>query len=340
MSDPVETMRTFFHPAPAIAECPLIVSSLNQAKATTRKVANRLAPFARKHPKVTFLLILGAVTSLFSAFGLSGESMPGVAKSERKNLPSAVEEAAREVFDHRFVQYGDSHYTIAVHYFPNAMSKFDKIQGFSAKGSVKTKAPLIACMELIEIKNLRTGVHPGKLLKSDQLNGVTWKGELHVSGEAERRRILDLNDWVKAIADKKEHPRLPWIEASLTAEAYHRDVKDPKPENLLDAMGSVFKIFGVDSSEQLAELVKGEAWRDWAECGNAVYQSSQVELRGEKTTAHTSESIEEAIDADREVTWCGLYSTNYAQMISNGEGAKCFLTKPDIKALRKASLLE
>lgn len=354
-------MKTFFHPTLAVEENPVILHAWKTLRRHSEKVgaamapvARRLVPFARSHPKIAFYTALGLGSAIFAGIG-GADGMPGVAKSARKDLPAPVEEAAREVFDGRFVKHGDSYYSIRVVCVPNVVGELAKIPLWGGNGVSRTKAPMLTHMELIEIKNLRTEIRSDKLTKSDQLNDVKWKGQLMVKGEVERRRQLDLTGWAEQII-RKEAPPMPWVGTHIAFEKesfidkkemeamMNGKAKDEDIDSLAiqQAMGGMMKMFtGLDFSDEAMKELKGRNWSDWFECDKRSYQVSDIQLRGKEARITTLESLELAFEGTPEVTLFALHAGNFFQLISLGEAQEIsFLVKPDIKALSKADLLK
>lgn len=354
-------MRTFFHPATSVEENPVILRLWSFLRERTGEFAavispavRRVLPFARKHPKVALYSVIGVGSAMFAGLG-GADGMPGVAKADRKSLPAAVEESAREVFDSRFVKYGDSHFSVRVVCVPNIAGEMSKIPLFGGTGASRTDAPMLTYMELIEIRNLRTEVRSDKLTKSDELNDVKWKGQLMVRGEVERRRQLDLTDWAGKIL-RKEAPPVPWIATNIAfekgsfidkkemEELMKGKAKDKQidPLALQQGMGDMMKMFtGLDLSEEAMKWLKGGNWGDWIECEQRSYQTSDIQLRGETARITTLESLELAMEGQPEVTLFALHAGNFFQIMSLDDTQEIsFLVKPDLKALRKAGLLK
>lgn len=354
-------MKTFFHPAAAVEDNPAILrlwgflrNQAGKASAVIAPAARRILPTARKHPKIAFLGVIGVGSAMFADIG-GADGMPGLAKADRKALPAPVEEAAREVFDGRFVKHGDSHYSVRVVCVPNIAAEMSKIPLLGGDGKSRTKAPMLTYMELIEIKNLRTEVRSDKLTKSDELNDVRWKGQLMVRGEVERRRQLDLSPWAERIL-RKETPSVPWLGTNIAFEKGSfidkkemDDLMNGKAKDgdfdalaMQQGLGAMMNLFtGVDFSEEAMKWLKGGNWGDWIECDKRSYQTSDIQLRGETARITTLESPELAFDGKPEVTLFALHAGNFFQVMSLEDTQEIsFLVKPDIKALRKAGLLK
>lgn len=355
---PTIRMKTFFHPPALLPDHALIPQAARKAGRLASFLIHAATPLARRggamairHPKAAAFSAMAGLGMLVP-FLFGTDEMPGLSKPDRKEMPAAVGDAAREVFDTRFAEYRGSHYTIVVHCAGNVMPHLSNMPLFGGNGESRTKAPMLVCMELVEIQNLHTKVEPAELTKADELNDIRWKGRVMVGGEVERRRQLDLAPWVRAILDGNESLPLPWVaepihfeKGSFTAgltQDRERGDRQPDALDFQEAMGGMMNaLFGTDATGEFAKLLKGGPWGDWVECGKASYQNSEVQLRGKTTRITTIESMETAMDGKPEVTLLALHANNLFQMKSVADGNEfVFLVKPDIRALKKAGLLK
>jgi len=322
------------HPRLKVAICYL--------RQQTNQIAIEVRELIRDRPKLSAGLAVFILLGLWWAYGGSSGGMPLVDKKSRSALPIAVNQAVHKVFESRFVELGDSHFTIAVHYTPNVMKALGKIPLLG--GSPETKgpqAPVVAYAELIELKGLRTEVTVETLKTSDHLNKVKWKGTLSVRGQVERRRALRLTDWLRTVIENDPRTPVPWFDQQVTLEILD-DQQANQVKPLGDMFGEMMKLFTGDLTSELTQYIEGSEWGDWVECGNACYQSSHATLRDNAVTVLTTESPDAAFVAGPEITLLALYASNMFQIqaLAQSDSSKVFLIKPNLSALRQAKLLK
>jgi len=339
-------MKTFFHPPAIIEENALVPRLLNKGGRLARVAASRI----RSLPPKKMLASLGGAGLLALVLSIQGDEMPGLGEEARKQLPEAVEEAAREVFDQRFVKHGDSYYSIMVTYVPDVFAEIEKempgyakmMSGMTGEDFQISNAPLVLSMDLIELKQLKTTVEPEDLHQADVLNSISWKGRVQVSAEAERRRQLDLKGWIRSMAESEGESSLPYLaqeipfaERELLLKALQSEpASEVEDDNPMAAMGIFGMLFGGNMTDQLVTLLEQDEWTDWSPCGDACYQNSHITERGDEVIVSTLESVDDAVSEDSGVTLMLLRSGFMQLGAMSGENHEVFLGKPVLKELK------
>ncbi len=337
-------MRTFFHTDVTPSAKLPIAFAASALLCQVRRAIETVQPWLLTHPKILLTVATIGIVGFWTQLLFPGaeREMPGVnCGPGAAAMPSAVEEAARLAFESRFVRDGDSHYSVVVSYVPSMAAAFSEM-GLEAGGdSATAPGALVACMELVEIRGLRTEVEPAVLTDADRLNDVRWKGRVTVRGAVERRRQLDLTHCLAAEPGSGDLIPIPWTGRDLKIELPVASRKPGLMEAAAMAMGNILPMLGSDSGSALAESLKGSPWRDWVDCGTASYQISDVVLRGREATSVTLESVEDAVKADDKLGLVVADKAATVQLAMNGaEELRVFLTRPDLSALKDADCIE
>lgn len=341
---PPSTMKTFFHPEATPSVKPLISVAASALVCHGRRAITVVESWLLSQPKLLLTVATVGIAGFWTHVFLPADAgeMPGVNREAGASaMPSAVEEAARLAFESRFVRDGDSHYSVVVSYLPSMAATFSEMGLDPASVSATAPAAQLVCMELVEIRGLRTEVEPAALTDADRLNDVRWKGRVTVRGAVERRRQLDLTSCLAAEPGSGALIPIPWTDRDLKIELPVAGRQMGLMDAAAMAMGEFMPMLGTDSGKALAESLEGGPWRDWVDCGTASYQISDVVLRGRAANSVTMESVEDAVKADGKLGLAAADKAETIRVAMNGtEEIRVFLTRPDLGALEDADFIE